>query len=170
MEGSRCEDGSVCFHGKCVPTDWLNCFTEDGVNKTCWFKGGCSDAKDPQINVIELGKIPNKWNCLDRCRSIPVTACEWQIASGLCYAYTEQIENTNGDSLSLCFIFKECTHIKFGFTIVTTRPPMSTWYVETMETCAEECKSALDCIVWSYKGISFKTNLPHTAYLTKPLK
>ena len=100
MEGSRCEDGSVCFHGKCVPTDWLNCFTEDCANKTIWFKGGCSDAKDPKINVIELGSIPNKWNCLDRCRSIPATACEWQIASGSCYAFTEQIENANGDSLS----------------------------------------------------------------------
>ena len=53
---------------------------------------------------IKLGVTASKWDCLDRCRTINSTACEWSIQPGECSAHTDKVKEANGDETSLCYI------------------------------------------------------------------
>jgi hypothetical protein len=116
--------------------------------------------------------------CLSNCMIFGTTGCEWispewfqkgspnranPDVSSVCRAHTGPVKTgSKRHELALCFIFngaqgfdqilEDCSHIKFGFTIVTTLKPMNTWHVESADACAEECKSTPKCLLWSYEG------------------
>ena len=76
---------------------------EDSVTDISWSKGGCDKASDNKTEVFQLGINANKWDCLDINLTLPSMACEWHIAHGGCFVYTEEVNSANGDSISLCF-------------------------------------------------------------------
>ena len=114
--------------------------------------------------------------CLSNCMIFGTTGCEWISpewflkgsntadlnVSSLCRAHTLDVKTGSERHLAFCFIFngahgfdkilEDYSHIKFGFTVVTTLKPMNTWHVESADACAEECKSTTKCLLWSYEG------------------
>ena len=140
--------------------------------------------------IIGSGMSPP--DCLTNCMVFGLTGCEWISpewflkgsntknlnVSSQCSAHTLDVKTGSKLQLAFCFIFKcahgydqlsqDCTHIKYGFTVVTTLKPMSTWHVETADACAEECKSTPKCLLWSYEGKRCELTFGWISFFTAP--
>ena len=127
-----------------------------------------------------IGSGMSPYECLTNCMVFGLQGCEWQseeffrksspnredtAVSSECKAHNGPVlTGSDRHELAFCFIFngahgfdnvqEDCSHIKFGYTVVTTKKTMGTWHVESADACAEECKSIQGCHLWSYEGES----------------
>ena len=88
-----------------------------------WVKGQCIPVDFSEFK--ELGRTPNKWDCLDTCRALaqPITACEWQNKDGRCFVYTEEVQcNASGAPNFICYIFKTCGKTFLANNAYTQKP------------------------------------------------
>ena len=122
-------------------------------------------------------------DCLASCRIYGMTACEWDIDDGECWAHTKKVVFGETSRVTFCYIFNQdkpvhgiefsseeikfcsyilfidCAHSKFGSTLTSNRQPSKVNYVASSSECAHSCN------FWSFEGINITSDTTYLHHL-----